>query len=130
MVDEILYDSPLGKSDNCALFFDFVCYVEFKTKYKTKRYYQKADYKKINQEICNIDWEEELNQYNSVNAMWNVFRAKITSIEDKYIPKKTIKISSKTSSKIPIDVSTFDKIRRKNALSRRYLATKDATVRN
>ncbi len=36
MVDEILYDSPLGKSDHCVLFFDFVCYVEFETKYKTR----------------------------------------------------------------------------------------------
>ncbi len=129
MVDEISYQSPLGKSDHCVLFFDFVCYVEVETRYKVKKYYQKADYKLINQELCSVNWEEELSQTNNVNAMWNIFQSKIASIEEKYVPKKTITISAKTRSKIPIDASTFEKIRRKNALSRRYIATKDPDVR-
>ncbi len=129
MIEEIIYESPLGKSDHCILRFDFLCYSEVETTYKTKRYYKEADYERINQEISSIDWETELKQFNNINSMWSAFQAKIRSIENRLVPQKTIKLSNKTRSRIPVDASTYDKIRRKNALSRRYIATKDPAIR-
>ncbi len=129
MIDEITYESPLGKSDHCVLLFDFLCYTEIEASYKTKKYYKEADYNRINQEINDIDWADELKQYNNIDSMWNAFQTKIRHIEDSHVPKRTFIISSKTRSRIPVDASTFEKIRRKNALSRRYLATKNPEVR-
>ncbi len=47
MVDEIIYESPLGRSDHCILHFDFLCYCEIESRKKTKKYYEKADYQKM-----------------------------------------------------------------------------------
>ncbi len=129
MVNEVFYDSPLGKSDHCVLHFDYVCYAEMEARRKLKRYYNKADYVKINQAISNINWDEEFGCLSDINTMWSMFQSKIASIEDQFIPKKIVTISSKQKSRIPLDSSTFAQIRRKNTLSRRYLLTKDPTVR-
>ena len=120
MVDEIIYESPLGKSDHCILYFDFLCYCEIESRKKTKKYYE-ADYQKINEEINQIDCAAEFKQYKNINTMWSAFQTKIRSIEEKYVPKKTFVVSSKTRSRILVDASTFSEIRR-------YLATKDPTV--
>ncbi len=129
MVNEVSYDSPLGKSDHCVLQFDYICYAEVETRSKVKKYYDQADYEKINEAISSIDWNAMLDQFGNINMMWNAFKSKIAHIEDQFIPKRTITISAKNRSRIPLDASTFAKIRKKNTLSRRYLQTKDPTIR-
>ena len=42
-VTDIVYDSPLGKSDHSTLVFQFSCYAEFNTT-KERHNYQKGDY--------------------------------------------------------------------------------------
>ncbi len=77
----LFYESPLGKSDHCILYFDFLCYCEIESREKTKKYYEKADYQMINEEINKIDWAAEFNEYKNINSMWSAFQTKIRSIE-------------------------------------------------
>ena len=56
MVDSILHESPLGKSDHCVLIITFICYAELVNTKRMKYYYDKGDYeamrRKCRRSIC------------------------------------------------------------------------------
>ena len=56
MINNIEYQSPLGKSDHSVLTFKFNCYTILKNYVRTKLYYNKADYESITKELKDIDW--------------------------------------------------------------------------
>ncbi len=129
MVSEVDYDSPLGKSDHCVLTFQFNCYAVIKERVKTVRCYDKANYEEISREISEIDWLEFLGNTNNINTIWNAFKTKLKTIEEKFIPSRKIRISMFKKPKIPIDDATSQLIRKKKSLSRRCTSSKDQEAR-
>ncbi len=129
MITEVQYDSPLGKSDHCVLKFEFHCYTEIKERTKHVRYYNKANYEEISRKINNMNWEDLLNT-EDIDEMWGRFKQKIQAMEDAHIPQRTVKISMFKKFVVPIDDTTYQKIRRKNTLSRRCTTTKKRAATN
>ncbi|KAG1681775.1 putative epidermal cell surface receptor [Nymphon striatum] len=120
MITSIDYQSPLGKSDHRVLRFNFNCYTKIPQKDKTRRRYNRADYKEINRTINETNWNKLLESTNDINKTWNDFYTKLNEIEDLYIPKIMIKGNQKRHS-FPLDRDTRELIKRKNALSRKAI---------
>ncbi len=129
MIGEIQYDSPIGKSDHCVLKFQFKCYAEIEERIKVVTCYDKANYNEISEEITNTHWEDILGKETNINSLWETFRNKIKSIEATHVPTRNVKKSMFRKSVVPLDDVTYQKIRRKNTLSRRYLSTKNPETR-
>ena len=125
-IDNLEYQSPLGKSDHCVIIFDYICYVPSNMKAKERRNYRKADYESMRKELDTFDWESYLRS-DSIDEMWTKFCVKIYDIEQKYVP--LVKIGGSKKRQIPLDKETVTKIKEKNSLSRKFLRTKDPAVR-
>ena len=129
MISDLEYLSPLGKSDHCVLQFQFNCYTKLKIDNRTKMCYDRGNYSEFNQEIKNIDWDTLLNPNDDINKNWSKFYEKLKTLEKRYIPSRKIKTSKKRKSEFPMDKKTLEKIKKKNALSRKSIQTKDPKIR-
>ena len=80
---EVLH--PLGLSDHGVVIADFVCEWKSRVERKPQRMYQKGNYVKIKEELEQVDWEIEFAD-KSVQECWEIFKAKLEALIDKYIP--------------------------------------------
>ena len=80
---EVLH--PLGLSDHGVVIADFVCEWKSRVERKLQRMYQKGNYVKIKEELELVDWEIEFAD-KSVQECWEIFKAKLEALIDKYIP--------------------------------------------
>ena len=130
VVEDIEYQSPLGKSDHCVVCFSYVCSVILRKRENRRRNYKKANFSDMKNEISSTDWDSVLgvNESNcDINRMWRNFRVKMEEIENKYVPIARAKSGKK--SETPLNKETINLIREKNALSRKFVATKDPNIR-
>ena len=77
MIEQISYQSPLGKSDHSLLYIKFLLKHTTKFQPKTIHMYDKGNYKKMNEEL-NMDWETQLNPGQDVQTQWETIKRKIT----------------------------------------------------
>ena len=56
-VEDLEYQSPLGKSDYCVVYFNYVCSVILRSREKRRRNYKKANFTDMKYEISNTDWD-------------------------------------------------------------------------
>jgi hypothetical protein len=59
------------------------------------KYFDRCNYTDLNEDIANTDWVQLLAEENDIDTNWCKFHGIIMKIEDKHIPTKTIKLSSK-----------------------------------
>ena len=78
MVTNLVYESPLGKSDHCVIKFNFNCYAEIKERTKEVMYYDKADYEMIVGELKNYEWNDILDREENINDKWAVSYTHLT----------------------------------------------------
>ena len=127
-ISNIEYESPLGKSDHSSLIFDFHCYTE--TKKLTESYnYNKADFDAMRSELETTNWANamiEKAKNETVENYWMLFKEKLYSLRDKFVPK--IRDSGKPhwSSKgnVPLDDITRNAIREKLKCHRQWLRSR------
>lgn len=118
MVKDLEYLPPLGRSDHSVIKFNIPCARDIREP-KIIVKYEKGNYKEMNEELGQINWEEEFKQYpNDVNRQWTVFSTKFHELEKKYVPRKNVFINGKKSKKLStaLDRKTLRKIKRKNNL--------------
>ena len=120
-IDNIDYESPLGKSDHRVLQFQYQCSVRRLNYKKVKFYYDKADYTAMKEMLVNINWQDKLNAEN-IDDNWEQFKNIINSVVDKYVPKKTILMSSVR--RIPLSKEQVALIKLKHKLWDKYCETK------
>ena len=88
-ISNIEYESPLGKSDHSSLIFDFHCYTE--TKKLTESYnYNKADFDAMRSDLETTNWANamiEKAKNETVENYWMLFKEKLYSLRDKFVPK-------------------------------------------
>lgn len=125
MVSDIEYCSPLGKSDHSLITFNFNCYIQQENMERTKYYYDKANFQGMRNELSTFDWENEM-QNKDVNEKWSVFKERLLSIQDKYVPKRKPRTTSDRKGKCSIDLKTLKTIRKKHRCWARYMETRDA----
>jgi hypothetical protein len=61
MVDRIVHESPLGRSDHCALLFKFNCYYEIKGNAIQRWNFYKGDYTEMAKKM-DSDWKNTLSE--------------------------------------------------------------------
>ena len=77
--------AALGDSDHGIVMADYVSEWKSKVVHRPRRMYQKGDYKKINEELDQINWDENF-ENKSVQECWNIFKGIQISLVEKYIP--------------------------------------------
>jgi len=124
MVDNIKYDSPLGRSDHSVIAFDFVANIEKATQPWTKFYYDKTDIMGMSKELQDIDWDAILDVKSmDIDELYKVFTEKILALQKKYVPSK--EISGKMfKHRKPLSKNTLRTIRKKHRAWQRFLETK------
>ena len=60
IVSDISHESPLGKDDHACLTFDLKCYRNKPDQTRTFYLYDKGDFKQMNADLVNINWEKEI----------------------------------------------------------------------
>ena len=56
MIDDSVYESPLGKSDHSVLIITFRCYAEIASHTRLKYYYDQGDYNSMKTKLDHMDW--------------------------------------------------------------------------
>ena len=85
MIDDTVYESPLGKSDHSVLIITFRCYAEIASYIQLKYYYDQGDYNSMKTKLDHTDWGEILGT-STINHQWLGFKECIKKIEDEFIP--------------------------------------------
>ena len=124
-IEEIEYQSPLGKSDHCVLTFKYVCSIPMRKVNRTRKNYRKADYPGIKADLEEMDWDTTLN-HKDINVTWGKFKNIIKDLEDRHVPNTNI---SSKNFKIPLDKEIVNLIKEKSSLSRKFVKTKDPAIR-
>ena len=107
----------------------YQCYTDAAERKRTVKYYNKADYILINQALMDVDWNQEIGGEQNIESVWNKFKRVVMAVEDQYIPIKKFDSFSTRKPRIILDSETFELVRKKNRLSRRYTVTKDPNDR-
>ena len=124
MIDDITYESPLGKSDHSVLLINYVCYAETKNDKQMRYYYDKGDYTSIASRLDGCNWDTVLGT-GCVNSQWTRFKEYMKNIESEYIPHRTVSNANAHKGKIPLDKASIRKIKKKHSLWKRFMETKD-----
>jgi hypothetical protein len=128
MIDEIIYLSPLGKSDHSVLTFECKCdFLPYENIDKLN--YDKGDYVSLRL-FMNRDWKDEFSDlYPDVNSCWIKFKNILSEGVDKYIPKvKSMIWKKKASWKRPVNGNFKKLIRKKHRLWSRYRETQNSEL--
>ena len=124
MVDSILHESPLGKSDHCVLIITFICYAELVNTKRMKFYYDKGDYEAMRRKCNSINWDEVVSG-DTIDEQWKGLKDTIKMLEEEFIPHRMVGSCNRHKGKIPLDEASVRKIRKKHTLWKRYMETKD-----
>ena len=125
MIEDVTYESPLGKSDHAVLLINHRCYTETTTYTKLKFYYNQGDYSGMSNKLEQCDWEEILGS-GSVNSQWLNLKEYIKVTENEFIPHSIVSgNSNKHKGKIPVSRDTITKIKKKHIAWKRYMETKN-----
>ncbi|KAK3090353.1 hypothetical protein FSP39_011129 [Pinctada imbricata] len=132
LVEDIEYQSPLGKSDHCVIRFNYRCKNMSRGPVKMRRLYRKGNYEEMKKELKEMDWNKYLlggqeNGETDINYMWSLFKSKVLDLENKFVP--LVKVGGKKGNQIPLEKETLSAIKEKNSLNRKFIHTKDPKVR-
>jgi hypothetical protein len=96
---------------------------------KTRKYFDRCNYTELNEDIAKTDWVHLLAEENDIDTNWCKFHGIIMKIEDKHIPTKTIKLSSKGKRVFPVNTKILEKIKKKHSLSKKANIAGDPETR-
>ena len=120
MISDVEILGPVGRSDHSFITFNFNGYAEHHHE-KIRYNFNKADFYGMRQYL-DIDWDLELRD-KDVEAKWKVFTDHYHSAVEKFVPKKSVKNSSKQW-KVPISNNLKTLIKRQDRLWHKYRRTK------
>ena len=116
-IEDVIYQSPLGKSDHKVLVFTITATITRNVKVEKKRMYKKANMQKIKEEVNSIYWDDTLNTAeNSIEEIVNIFNGKLNEIMDKHIPIASI--STRQGMRPPLDPEMERLIKEKEKAAR------------
>ena len=123
-IEDLVVESPLGKSDHGCLKFKIKCN---HTKENTRRkvfLYRRGNYQQMKTRLQEVNWNVLLGVTESIDEMYHVFTETLLQIQEQYIPSKQIKEGKrkKAYSLLPHEVSA---IKKKHRAWQRYYETKE-----
>lgn len=88
-----VYVEDQGLSDHKSLQYIFKQNIDLlQNVYTVKRHFSKNNIDKFKSTLNEIKWNNVLNQYNDVNANYNIFHYHINSLLNKFFPQKPLKL--------------------------------------
>ena len=95
MISDLNYLSPLGKSDHVVISFSYKFSGSTIEKPQNKPNYNKANYKKMEEDLGTIDWDSELKN-KTTQEMWDYFENKLNNTLATNVPSTKPKPHKKT----------------------------------
>ena len=111
MIDDIMYESPLGKSDHSVLIIIFRCYSEIAIHTRLKCYYDQGNYNSMKTKLDHTDWGEILGT-STINHQWLGFKEHIKKIEDEFIPHRLVSNINRLKGKVPLNKESVKQIKK------------------
>ncbi len=125
MIEDVTYESPLGKTDHAVLLINHRCYTGTTTYAKLNFYYNQDDYSGMSTKLEQCDWEQILGS-GSLNSQCLNLKEYIKVIENEFIPHSIVfGNSNKHKGKIPLSRDTITTIKKKHNSWKRYMETKN-----
>ncbi|XP_069107263.1 uncharacterized protein [Argopecten irradians] len=110
-VKNLRIDSPLGKSDHVTIFYNIEIVIDKDNTTKNNYCFYRGNNESMSLEISNIDWENNMDELNTVDA-WAYFVDKIKSSMERYIPV-TKSRPGRRHRKAWMNVETINTLKRK-----------------
>lgn len=125
MIDNIDFQSPLGKSDHSLLSFKFKIKSNLTFIPKTVFKYDQGDYEQMKADL-DLDWQNQFNLCGpDTNKQWELLRSKIKSSEKRNVPSyQTTENDHLRKGKIPLTPGLRKEIRKKHRCWQRSFETK------
>lgn len=125
MVDRIVHESPLGRSDHCALPFKFNCYYEIKANAMQRWNFYKGDYTEMAKKM-DFDWKITLSEKDP-DTSFELFLKAFERAKEKCIPKCSSKAGTKAKKHnyLTLDERTIQEIKHKHRCWTRYMENRD-----
>lgn len=124
-VDNLMYQSPLGKSDHCVLKFDFMLGNVKKDSLVPKLNYKKANFKRMGEYLQKVNWGEELYILTDTEEMWDMIKGKIIWAIENYTPEfRPFVNNTGRNFKMKLEGKILQKRKDKNAAWRKYMRTR------
>jgi len=121
VVQDLQYESPLGKSDHVVLTWNSTVHAEELNSHLKKYNYWKDDYRAIAQHLGDVDWFDVF-LGKSANEMWSYFKEVVTTLMDGYIPLKSAKFCKKKGHWLKS--TTVNMINKRDAAWKKYIRFK------
>ena len=127
-IELIKYDSPIGKSDHCLITMSYQCYMNKEHEEHHKYFFDKGNYKKMEQGIQQ-DWhqraleQENLNATSTMDDKWTVFKNIYYENLKKHVPNRRVS-KGKQKWLVPLDAKLREKIKEKHKAWRTYMRDK------
>ena len=121
MIDSIVLNSPLGKSDHSVIEYTYSCYIDRKNSAETKYMYDRGNYEEMRRDLGRNDWSTMLGSL-GVEEQWHTVKNVITSAVDKHIPKMRINDERHT---LPVNKESKSEIKKKHRMWSRFIETRD-----
>ena len=127
LINNIEYHSLLGKSDHSVIYYNYQ--VEYmKCTYKIKKtFYDKGDYKAIQEYLKEIDWKQMFIG-KGVQQMWDLLVETLKECEARFIPNKIVEINGDAKYKETFNITIRKNIKQKHNLWKRYMETRSPVV--
>ena len=126
-IDNLVYESPLGKSDHCLINFNYNCYSLHNSTSYLKYFFDKGDYISFNR-VFQADWDsaEESGEMDGVGPeeLWKIFLRIYYKNLEEHVPSKVISNGGKKWT-IPLDTKLREKIREKHRAWRKFMRNKN-----
>ena len=125
MIQQLNYESPLGKSDHSVLNFKFMVQTNIKFQPRTIYKYDKGDYVSMIKDLT-VDWENEFSQCGAdINRKWEKLKSRIKASTTDHIPSYQSKDDDYLrKGKIPLSTEIRKEIRKKHRRWTRAYETK------
>ena len=125
LISDVKVKAPVGKSHHGTIICKVNLHVDVELKLSSAYLYDKGDYHKMTASLEEIDWKTELED-RSLQQSWDYLHKTILEIQDKYIPKRTIKgTGDKRRKPLWMNDRALTKVKKKQAAWKRYLETRD-----
>ena len=116
MIQKLMYDSPIGKSDHVAVKFLCNCFGELKNRKANFRYYN-GDYLGLTNYLDNQDWSIISDDQGSLREKWEFFLQSIHKAINQFIPRR---VSSGKSRPKWMKAGLLDQVKEKHSAWNRY----------
>ena len=122
IVSDISYESPLGKSDHACRTFYLKCYRNKSDQTRKFYLYDKGDFKQVNADLVNINWEREIGHLADPSSAYAAFSEIMLALIDKHVPTKTLYPSRKHKNCFGKDI--LRSVKKKHTAWQRYMETR------